>query len=115
LHDELRTTTALVADSGVPELAEPRRMSWNQVLVAAGTLIGGWALILTLINAAHSINTIRSADWAWVVATFILCASGYFGTACSDLGSVPGSVAYGRAVGLQVASAFTSLAGGGPP
>jgi glycosyltransferase 2 family protein len=112
LLDELRTSTALAADISVPELAEPRRMSWNQVLVAAGTLIGGWALILTLINAAHSINTIRSADWGWVVATFILCASGYFGSACSDLGSVPGSVAYGRAVGLQVASAFTSLAGG---
>jgi uncharacterized membrane protein YbhN (UPF0104 family) len=112
LLDELRTTTAQAADISVPELAEPRRMSWNQVLVAAGTLIGGWALILTLINAAHSINTIRSADWGWVVATFILCASGYFGSACSDLGSVPGSVAYGRAVGLQVASAFTTLAGG---
>ena len=86
LLDELRTTTAQAAGIGVPELAEPRRMSWNQVLVAAGTLIGGWALILTLINAAHSIDTIRNADWGWVVATFLLCASGYFGTACSDLG-----------------------------
>jgi uncharacterized membrane protein YbhN (UPF0104 family) len=112
LLDQLRTTTAQAAGISVPELAEPRRMSWNQVLVAAGTLIGGWALILTLINAAHSIDTIRNADWGWVVATFLLCASGYFGTACSDLGSVPGSVAYGRAVGLQVASSFTSLAGG---
>jgi glycosyltransferase 2 family protein len=112
LLDQLRTTTAQAAGISVPQLAEPRRMSWNQVLVAAGTLIGGWALILTLINAAHSIDTIRSADWGWVVATFLLCASGYFGTACSDLGSVPGSVAYGRAVGLQVASSFTSLAGG---
>ena len=112
LLDQLRTTTAQAAGISVPELAEPRRMSWNQVLVAAGTLIGGWALILTLINAAHSIDTIRNADWGWVVATFLLCASGYFGTACSDLGSVPGSVAYGRAVGLQVATSFTSLAGG---
>ena len=112
LLDQLRTSTAQAAGISVPELAEPRRMSWNQVLVAAGTLIGGWALILTLINAAHSIDTIRNADWGWVVATFLLCASGYFGTACSDLGSVPGSVAYGRAVGLQVATSFTSLAGG---
>ena len=112
LLDQLRTSTAQAAGISVPELAEPRRMSWNQVLVAAGTLIGGWALILTLINAAHSIDTIRNADWGWVAATFLLCASGYFGTACSDLGSVPGSVAYGRAVGLQVATSFTSLAGG---
>jgi uncharacterized membrane protein YbhN (UPF0104 family) len=109
----LRTQTAHAAGIGVPELAEPRRMSWNQVLVAAGTLIGGWALILTLISAAHSIDTIRSAEWGWVAATFILCAASYFGTACADLGSVPGSLAYGRAVGLELASTFTGLAGGG--
>ena len=112
LLGQLRTDTAQAAHISVPELAEPRRMSWSQVLVAAGTLIGGWALILTLINAAHSISTIRSAEWGWVVATVILCAVPYFGTACSELGSVPGSLAYGRAVGLEVAGTFTRLAGG---
>jgi uncharacterized membrane protein YbhN (UPF0104 family) len=112
LLDQLRTKTAQAAGIGVPELAEPRRLSWNQVLVAAGTLIGGWALILTLINAAHSIDTIRDAEWRWVAAAAILCAASYFGTACADLGSVPGSLAYGRAVGLEVATTFTALAGG---
>jgi uncharacterized membrane protein YbhN (UPF0104 family) len=112
LLDQLRTKTAQAANTDVPDLAEPRRLRWNQVLVAAGTLIGGWALILTLINAAHSINTISNAEWGWVVATVILCAASYLGTACSDLGGVPGSLAYGRAVGLEVASTFTALAGG---
>ena len=112
LLGQLRTQTAQAANTDVPGLAEPRRLSWNQVLVAAGTLIGGWALILTLINAAHSISTIRSAEWGWVVATLILCAASYLGTAYSDLGSVPGSLAYGRAVGLEMASTFTALAGG---
>jgi uncharacterized membrane protein YbhN (UPF0104 family) len=112
LLDQLRTKTAQAAGTDIPELAEPRRLSWSQVLVAVGTLIGGWALILTLINAAHSIDTIRNAEWGWVVATLILCGASYFGTAYSDLGSVPGSLALGRAVGLEVASTFTSLAGG---
>jgi glycosyltransferase 2 family protein len=111
LLDRLRTTTAQAAHISVPELAEPRRLSWSQVLVAAGTLIGGWALILTLINAAHSFSTIRSAQWGWVAATVILCAATYFGTACADLGSVPGSLTFGRVVGLEVASTFTVLAG----
>ena len=75
----------------------------------------GWALILTLINAAHSISTIRSAEWGWVVATLILCAASYFGTAYSDLGSVPGSLAYGRAVGLEMASTFTAWPAGTRP
>jgi uncharacterized membrane protein YbhN (UPF0104 family) len=114
LLDQVRTTTAQAAGIGIPELAEPRRLSWNQVLVAVGTLIGGWALILTLINAAHSIDTIRNADWGWVAATLILCSASYLGTAYSDVGSVPGSLAYGRALGLEVASTFTALAGGNP-
>jgi uncharacterized membrane protein YbhN (UPF0104 family) len=113
LLDRLRTTTAQAAHISVPELAEPRRLSWSQVLVAAGTLIGGWALILTLINAAHSFSTIRSAQWGWVAATVILCAATFLGTACADLGSVPGSLTFGRVVGLEVASTFTVLAGGG--
>ena len=112
LLGQVRTQTAQAARISVPGLAEPYRMSWNQVLVAVGTLIGGWALILTLINAAHSFSTIRSAEWGWVVATLILCSASYFGTACSDLGSVPGSLPFGRAVGLQLASTFTRLAGG---
>jgi uncharacterized membrane protein YbhN (UPF0104 family) len=112
LLDLLRTNTAQAGGIAVPGLAEPRRLSWNQVLVAAGTLIGGWALILTLINAAHSIDTIRNAQWGWVAATAILCAASYLGTGCANLGSVPGSLAYGRAVGLEVATTFTALAGG---
>jgi undecaprenyl-diphosphatase len=114
LLGQLRTTTARAAGTDVPELAEPHRLSWSQVLVAAGTLIGGWALILTLINAAHSIDIIRNAQWGWVAATLIFCGASFFGTACSDLGSVPGSLAYGRAVGLEVANTFTRLAGGSP-
>ena len=114
LLGQLRTTTAQAAGTDVPELAEPHRLSWSQVLVAAGTLIGGWALILTLINAAHSIDIIRNAQWGWVAATLILCGAGFFGAACSDLGSVPGSLAYGRTVGLEVANTFTRLAGGNP-
>jgi uncharacterized membrane protein YbhN (UPF0104 family) len=65
-----------------------------------------------LINASHSFGTIRDAQWGWVVATFLLCASTYLGTAAADVGSVPGSLSYGRAIGLEVASTFTTLAGG---
>ena len=67
----------------LPELIEPRRLSWNQVLVALGSLVGGWALILVLINASHSISTIKSAQWGWVVATVLLCATAYLGGATS--------------------------------
>jgi undecaprenyl-diphosphatase len=112
LLDELRSSTAQQAGLEVPELIEPRRLSWNQVLVALGSLVGGWALILVLINASHSINTIKSAQWGWVVATALLCASAYLGGATANRGSVPGALPMGRVVGLELANSFTTLAGG---
>jgi uncharacterized membrane protein YbhN (UPF0104 family) len=112
LLDQLRSSTATKVGMEVPELIEPRRLSWNQVLVALGSLIGGWALILVLINASHSISTIRSAQWGWVVATALLCATAYLGGATSNRGSVPGALPMGRVVGLELANSFTTLAGG---
>jgi undecaprenyl-diphosphatase len=112
LLDELRSSTAQQAGLEVPELIEPRRLSWNQVLVAVGSLVGGWALILVLINASHSINTIKSAQWGWVVAAALLCATSYLGGATSNRGSVPGALPMGRVVGLELANSFTTLAGG---
>ena len=114
LLDQLRIETAKAANSKAPELVEPRRMSWNQVLVAVGSLIGGWALILVLINASHSISTIRHASWGWVIATLVLCWSAFVGRAVADLGAVPGPLSLARTLGLEVANSFTTLAGGNP-
>ena len=112
LLEELRAATAQAGGMETPALVEPRRASWNQVFVAIGTLVGGWALILVLINASHSVSTFGSARWGWVVATAILCAASVLGSALSDVGSVPGALVYGRAVGLEVANTFTVLAAG---
>jgi undecaprenyl-diphosphatase len=112
LLDDLRSSTAQQAGLEVPELIEPRRLSWNQVLVAVGSLVGGWALILVLINASHSINTIKTAQWGWVVAAALLCATSYLGGGTSNKGSVPGALPMGRVVGLELANSFTTLAGG---
>ena len=114
LLDQLRIDTARSSGFEAPQLVEPRRMSWNQVLVAVGSLIGGWALILVLINASHSIDTIRHASWGWVVATAVLCWSAFLGRAVSDVGCVPGPLSLARTLGLELASSFTTLAGGNP-
>ena len=114
LLDQLRIETAKAANFKAPQLVEPRRMSWNQVLVAVGSLIGGWALILVLINASHSISTIRHASWGWVIATLVLCWSAFVGRGVADLGAVPGPLSLARTLGLEVANSFTTLAGGNP-
>ena len=79
-----------------------------------GSLIGGWALILVLINASHSFNTIRDAQWGWVIATAVLCWVVYLGGAASNIGASPDRFPSGRVVGLELANSFTTLAGGTP-
>jgi hypothetical protein len=115
LLGQLRTTTAQAVGTDVPQLAEPRRLSWSQVLVAVGALVGGWALILTLINAAHSISTIGNAQWGWVAAAVILCGAAFFGTAWSDLASVPGSLAFGGPSGSRWLAPSPAWPAGTPP
>jgi glycosyltransferase 2 family protein len=110
--DQVRAQAARDAGIEVPKLVEPRRLSWNQVLVAVGSLVGGWALIAVLINASHSIETIRHAQWGWVVTTALLCWASYLAGAVCDVGAVPGSLPLGRLVGLELANSFTTLAGG---
>jgi uncharacterized membrane protein YbhN (UPF0104 family) len=112
--DKVRTGVAEGSGIPVPELVEPRRISWGTFILAAGTLIGGWALLLVLINVSHSMSTIIGAKWGWVIATFILCQLAYAGAAYSTLGSVTGILPYGRLIALEVANSFSSLAGGTP-
>ncbi len=109
---DLRTAGADIAGVDAPKLAEPRRVSWPTFILAIGTVIGGWALIGVLVSVGESFDTLRGADWAWVVAVFILSQLAYPSEAVSVIGSVVQAVPFGRATALEVSNCFTSLAGG---
>ncbi len=96
----------------VPKLVEPRRVSWVNLAMVAGTLIGGWALIGVLINVTKSWSTIAGADWAWVALVFVLSQAAYPAIAVTTVGSVTDPLPYGRTVALEVADTFVALAGG---
>jgi uncharacterized membrane protein YbhN (UPF0104 family) len=112
LLEETRTLAATAAAIEVPTLAEPRRVSWPNLILVVGTLIGGWALIGTLINVTNSFDTIIGANWAFVVAAFLCSQSAYVASAVEDLGSVAGDLPLGRVVAVEVANSFSALAGG---
>jgi uncharacterized membrane protein YbhN (UPF0104 family) len=114
LLDEVRTLAATAGSIEVPKLAEPRRVSWPNLILVIGTLIGGWALIGTLINVTNSFDTIVGANWAWVVLVLLLTQSAFVGSAVEDLGSVAGDLPFGRVVAIEIANSFSSLAGGSP-
>jgi uncharacterized membrane protein YbhN (UPF0104 family) len=114
LLDRLRTACAAEVGIEVPALAEPKRLGWGTVVLALGTLIGGWALIGVLVQVTKSLDTIKGANWAWVVVVALLSQVPYPATAVSVLGSVNGSLVYFRVVALEVADSFVALAGGTP-
>ena len=109
---DLRVECAQVAGVEVPKLIEPRRISWVNLLMVFGTLIGGWALIGVLTDVAQSWSTIQGADWAWVVLVFVLAQSAYPAIAVTTVGSVTTALPYGRTLALEVSNTFVALAGG---
>ena len=88
----------------VPELVEPRRVSWPTLIMIIGTLIGGWALIGVLIDVSKSFDTVIGADWLWVVVAFVLAQLAYVASGVEGVGSVSGPLPFGRAVAVEVAN-----------
>jgi uncharacterized membrane protein YbhN (UPF0104 family) len=114
LLPEARQRAAAAAAIELPALAEPRRVSWPTLIMIIGSLIGGWALIGVLIDVAGSFDTVIGADWLWVIMAFVLAQLAYVASAVESLGSVAGPLPLGRTVAVEVAKAFSGLAGGAP-
>ena len=114
LLPEVRQRAAAAAAIELPALAEPRRVSWPTLIMIIGSLIGGWALIGVLIDVAGSFDTVIGADWLWVIMAFVLAQLAYVASAVESLGSVAGPLPLGRTLAVEVAKAFSGLAGGAP-
>jgi len=112
LLGDVRQRAAQAKSIDVPELVEPRRVSWPTLIMIVGTLIGGWALIGVLIDVSQSFDTVIGADWLWVVVAFVLSQLAYVASAVEGVGSVAGPLPLGRAVAVEVANSFSALAGG---
>ena len=114
LLPDVRQQAAQAASMELPQLAEPRRASWPTLILIVGTLVGGWALIGVLIDVAASFDTVIGADWLWVIMALVLAQLAYVASAVESLGSVAGPLPLGRTVAVEVAKAFSGLAGGAP-
>jgi len=112
LLPDLRQRAAKAASIELPKLAEPRRVSWPTLIMVIGTLIGGWALIGVLLDVSKSFDTVIGANWLWVIMAFVLAQLAYAASAVESIGSVAGPLPFGRVLGVEVANAFSALAGG---
>jgi uncharacterized membrane protein YbhN (UPF0104 family) len=109
---DLQAAGAKVLNVENVELVPLRRVSGTTLVLAIGTLIGGWALIGVLINVAASFQTIKGADITWVILTLLVAQLVFPSLALADLGSVTGRLPYGRLVILEVSNTFSGLAAG---
>ncbi len=109
---DVREQAAAAVGVEVPKLIEPRRVSWVNLAMVAGTLIGGWALLGVLINVTHSWGTIKGANLAWVAVVFVLAQAAYPAIAVTTVGSVTEPVPFGQAWALEMSDTFVALAGG---
>ena len=108
----LREQGAAAAGVEVPKLIEPRRVSWVNLVLVAGTIIGGWALIGVLVNVTKSWSTITGAKWGWVALVFVLAQAAYPAIAITTVGSVTNPLPFGRTLALELSDTFVALAGG---
>ena len=112
LLEDVRDRAARGASIDVPKLVQPRRVSWATLIMVIGTLIGGWALIGVLIDVSRSFDTVIGADWLWVGVALVLAQLAYVASAVETIGSVAGQLPFGPVLALEVANAFSGLAGG---
>ena len=114
LLEEVRQRAAQAGSIELPKLVEPRRVSWPTLIMIIGSLIGGWALVGVLIDVSKSFDTVIGAEWLWVIMALVLAQLAYVASGVETVGSVSGPLPFGRAVAVEFANAFSSLAGGTP-
>ena len=108
----LRTAVAAGAGIKVPELAEPKRISWVNLVFGVGMLIGIWLIVGELASLSGSLDVITGARWGWVAAAFVLAQLPVVAGAWVLVGAVAGQLPFGRCVALEASNGFTSLVGG---
>jgi len=108
----LREALASAAGVEAPKLVEAKRISWPNLLMVVGSLVGLWLIIGVLTDAAGSLSVIRGADWGWVAAAFVLAQLPVVTGAWALIGAVKGPLPFGRCVALETSNMFTSFVGG---
>jgi undecaprenyl-diphosphatase len=109
LLDELHTEISGSTGAEMLEPVELRRVKPLNVLMVVGLLFALWVILGEVGSISNLIDTLESADWAWVLVVVVLTQSTNLSYAMATVGSVDEHVPYGPAVVMQYAVAFTNL------
>jgi len=105
LHEQITAATG----AEVLEPVELRRVSPLNVLMVVGLLFALWVILGEVGSISNLVDTLETADWAWVLVVAVFSQSTNLSYALATVGSVDNHVPYGPAVVMQYAIAFTNM------
>jgi len=109
---ELRRAASAASGIDPPELAPLHRMDPVTALLIAGTFFGVWLLIGELSGLSDVGDVLKSAQWWWLAAAFVVGLTPNLTEAVALSGAVAEPLPLGPLVMLRLADGFLGLVGG---
>ncbi len=110
LLDGLRSAILTATGTQEPEPVKLQRITWRQVLIAAGSIIAVWALLSQIGDIQGVGEELKTADLWWVFAGLILALLPAVTDGIAALGAIAQPLPLGPAIVLQYSQKFTNLA-----
>src|SRR5262249_3027834 len=109
LLDTLQQRVTDVADVPMLTPVELRRVKPITIALIFGLLIALWAILSQVGSVKELFDTLKTADWAWVVVVALFTQSAQVAYAFTTIGSVDERIPLGPAVLMQYAVSFTNM------
>jgi undecaprenyl-diphosphatase len=108
--EALREAGAQATGTEVPELEELHRVRASSLLMALGSLLAVGALLSQVGSPAEIWDTLKNAQWVWVVVSFVLAVGNNLPYAIAYMGTISMRLPFWRTVEMQTAVRFSNLA-----
>ena len=106
----LREASAKATGTEAPELEQLHRVRSSSLLMALGSLLAVGALLSQVGSPAQIWDTLKHAQWVWVVVAFALAVGNNVAYAVAYLGTISMRLPFWRTVEMQTAVRFSNLA-----
>ena len=105
LNERVSTTTGVVMIQPI----EVRRVKPLTIAMLIGLLFALWTILEQVGSISALIDTLKTADWGWVLVAAVLAQSTNIAWALTTIGSVEEKIPLGAAVVMQYAISFTNM------
>ena len=109
LLDQLTTAVAVRTDGELVRPVELRRVKPLNIVMLGALVFAVWVILGQIGSVSELIDTLKTADWPWLVVGFVLAQSTAVAFALATIGSVSQPIPLIPATALQMAISFTNM------